>query len=186
VERYAPFRSRYRIDPGSEPGTPWRDPEVLERTGYLELAAAFAGVSFNRGLYRIHDAASAVKAQAYVSSSFPGVNVRVCGHSWLGIEFAVGLDDHDGQQTMVVLNAETREVTPFVADLVTFHDQILLQVPDLLDETLFGEWLATDPDRPMLRPDQCVTHRHPLVLGGSDTADNLEVVDRVTHWTVTD
>ena len=31
-----------------------------------------------------------------------------------------------------------------------------------------------------------MTHRHPLVLGGSDTADNLEVVDRVTHWTVTD
>jgi hypothetical protein len=51
------FVERFRVLPaGQVHGSVWLDERLVVAAGYSELAGMFAGVSFENGLYRLHDA----------------------------------------------------------------------------------------------------------------------------------
>jgi hypothetical protein len=50
------FAAAFRPLPvGQAPSSTWRDDRLLSAAGYTEFAGRYAGVSFENGLYRLHD-----------------------------------------------------------------------------------------------------------------------------------
>src|SRR3954453_19309945 len=69
--------------------SPWHDAPLMRLRGYAELSERFAGLSFDRGIYRIHDSVSGPKAQALVEQCFPAhAASRVVGYDWHGRQYA--------------------------------------------------------------------------------------------------
>ena len=52
-----------------------------------------------------------------------------------------------------------------------------------LDVT-FGDWARGNETALPLRHDQCVGYKVPLILGGRDEVDNLEVTDMEVYWSL--
>jgi len=80
------FASNFRLLPaGQVAGEPWRDPRLLSLADYPELAARFAGCSFENGLYRLQDARTGPQGEAWIAEAFPQFASRACpfGYDWL-------------------------------------------------------------------------------------------------------
>jgi len=181
------FRSAFSIQPaGQVPGTPWIDRLLALSTGYPALAAEFAGCTFETGLYRLHDAASGTIAQQAIAEAFPEFAERATpfAFDWLGREFAVDSARLiDGEPQVLLVEPGTGEALEIPCDLVTFHDSELVEHRDAaLAVGFFAEWSTANPETLPIRTDSCVGYRVPLFLGGSDTIENLEIVDRDVYW----
>jgi hypothetical protein len=48
----------------------------------------------------------------------------------------------------------------------------------------WGEWSKLHPDTVPLPTDKCVGYELPLLVGGPDNLDNMEVSDWEVYWTV--
>ena len=64
------------------------------------------------------------------------------------------------------------------ATFEAFHDDVLVDEADAaIALSFFRGWAAATQAVLPIRPSQCVGYRTPLLLGGADDIENLEVTD---------
>jgi hypothetical protein len=168
---------------------PWEEPFLLQKPGYRELTRSFAGVTFDAGLYRIHDASSGPAAQQLVAESFPrfAPQVRVFGFDWSGNQYALDNSRKVGADAQVkMFEISSGSVFDIPATLVEFHNDLLPSDKNApLGNDFFQEWRRYAGVKDALVLSQCVGHDIPLFLGGSDTVENLSVTDLDVYWSLT-
>lgn len=182
------FAASFRLLPaGQVPGPLWRDDRLLAVAGYPELARKFARCSFQNGIYRLHDAQTGPRADAWVAESFPRFASRACpfGYDWLGRQFAVDSRRLEGGEPLVLLfepgTGQTLEI-PF--SFTAFHERLDDLREPALAASFFESWAQSNPDLIPLAVTQCVGYKVPLFLGGKDTLENLEVIDLEVYWSI--
>jgi hypothetical protein len=146
----------------------------------------YSGVSFERGLYRLHDQASGALADRVVGGGFPAFRDRIhCfGFDWMGCQFALSKDRSDGTEPLVVMfEPATGEVLEVECSFQDFHNVVVVQdTVHALAVEGFIEWAEANPGSLPLDFTQCVGHKAPLFLGGEDTIENMEVGDIEVYW----
>lgn len=167
-------------------GHVWRDARLVEAKGYLELADACAGRSFDDGLYRLHDDESGPRALRLLEEAFPEFAGTVVpfGQDWLGRQFALDMERREKRQPLVLLfEPGTGEALDIPADFTSFHRDVLVnRRDDALASQYFDEWRGRNSSMVPLGRNMCVGYRVPLFLGGEDSLDNLEVTDLEVYW----
>ena len=180
------FRSAFDVT--AQVGARWMSGGLEQVTGYHELAAEFAGCSFDGGLYRVHNSLTGPVAQCAVAEAFPEYADRATpfAFDWLGRQFAVDaarMVDHEPQ--ILLLEPGTGEALEIPCGLVDFHNSELVEYRDAaLASEFFEAWAETNPERLPIPMDSCVGYCVPLFLGGTDTIDNLEMVDLEIYWSI--
>jgi hypothetical protein len=164
--------------------SPWQDPTLMTLRGYAELSERFAGLSFDRGIYRLHDSVSGPKGQALVAECFPAhAGTRVFGYDWRGRQYAADpTRPTAGAPAIVVLDPTTGEVRPVARDLVELHDRVLVAEREaLLQAGLLDRWLPGSGAGRIER-DQCVGLASPAA--GAPTVENLRLSTMEIYWDV--
>ncbi len=182
------FAEHFRPVPaGQVPGSMWRDDRLLGSSGYSELAGVFAGVSFENGLYRLHDAETGPRGAEWIVESFPRFASRACpfGYDWLGRQFAVDSGRLAGGQPLVLLlEPGTGEALEIPFSFAQFHEQLDELREPALAGSFFASWARGNAEVLPLSAAQCVGYKVPLFLGGKDTVENLEIVDLEVYWSL--
>lgn len=176
------------IQTDRSPSAPWIDARLESATGYREFATAFAGCSFNDGLFRVHDAETGPGAQAAVADAFPEFAERATpfAFDWMGQQFAV--DDErlvGGEPQILLIEPGTGEVLEIPCAFVEFHNVELVEHRDAaLSSSFFEAWVQANPDHLPLPAAACVGYRVPLFFGGSDEITNLALVGIDAYWQI--
>jgi hypothetical protein len=182
------FLSSYAVERLSQPGLRPHLPEGVEAQGFMEFMDRFAGATFSKGLYRLHDLESAERADALIRDAFPEFKTRAhsFGVDWLGCFFALDLERHDGHEPLVLMfEPGTGEALQIPATFAAFHDEELVVFKDAaLAVEFFEAWSRDHPESLPLQADTCVGYKVPLFLGGRDTVENLELIDLAVYWTI--
>jgi hypothetical protein len=166
-----------------------RDSVLSEASAYEAFADEIAGRTFNRGVYRGHDAASAAQARELVVGAFPEIAENVSlpfGYDWLGRQFALdGNRRERGDPLVVLCQPGTGQVLNVPATLGGFHEDVLVEEPEAgFEASLFAAWSRANGDAFPLAREACVAYRVPLFIGGEHTLENLEVTDLEVYWHV--
>ncbi len=78
----------------------------------------------------------------------------------------------------MMLEPGTGEALEIPTSFVAFHNEELVDYRDAaLASEFFCRWSSAQLEKLPLDHSNCVGYRTPLFLGGSDTLDDLEVVD---------
>jgi hypothetical protein len=140
---FGTFAARFGVVPaGQVPGPVWSDDRLLLAAGYCELAGMFAGVSFENGLYRLHDAETGPRGAAWIAGSFPRFASRACpfGYDWLGRQFALDSGRaEDGEPLVLLLGPGTGEALEIPFSFARFHEQL----EELREPALAGSFFAS-------------------------------------------
>ncbi len=175
------------LPPGQEAGPLWSDPGLSSASGYLALASRFAGCTFENGLYRFHDDRTGPRGLALIDEAFPNFTSRArpFGYDWLGRQFSLDARRvEDGEALVLIMEPGTGEALEVPLSFAAFHEELdNLREPALAAE-FFYEWVKANPDQVPVKPSECVGYRVPLFLGGTDTVDNLEVIDFEVYWSL--
>lgn len=181
---YEDFLSAFPSDGGT--AEPFNDPRLAQLDGFNELVGLGAGLSFGKGIVRIHSEREALRASGLIRESFPAYGDRVVpiAKDWLGRQFAVPLADGAARPGLLLLiepgSGEVFEIDCRVVDL--FNVEMVADPETFLASDLFEEWREENPV--MLPSDQCVGFKVPLFLGGEGSVDNLEVCDESVYWSL--
>ncbi|WP_345817669.1 DUF1851 domain-containing protein (plasmid) [Paraburkholderia sp. PREW-6R] len=139
-----------------------RDPDIVA------LRALFAGMSFNRGLYRVLENSVAGTIQRTVGHAFPALAARIeCfGVDWLGRVFSADSGRRiDGKSAVVMLEPGSGQALEMPCHVTSFHDEEICECADAaLADGFSRKWLASGGASPMVS--QCVGYKRPLFLGG--------------------
>lgn len=160
---------------------------ALENTpGYEELMRECAGATFNDGLYRLHTLEDRAKWDLLIAKMFPKRKGRFStfGYDWMGRHFALdAARQENGQPLVALFDPGFCEELEIPATFQLFHDPVLLEDSDaaLLD-ALFELWLRAGNSGP--GPKECVGYKVPLVLGGKDDSENLELTNMEVYWSL--
>jgi Domain of unknown function (DUF1851) len=165
-----------------EEGEPPEVPPDTKRTDVLEM---LAGATFEGGLYRLHNRASATALRPTVELAFPAHRGQIWlfGFDWLGRQFALDASRTKGKEPLVLLlEPGTGEALEIPATLAEFHESTLIHETEAaLAESFFRTWRSNAPNG-SLDHSQCAGYRVPLFLGGRDEVDNLEVTGLAVYW----
>ncbi len=170
-----------RVDPSSRDGVPC----VPEGAPSTFADAGYCGASFNEGLLRFHDAASAGAIRESVMDAFSAevagtLDVLAC--DWMGrqiVAVAGGGDD----PVLYVADIGRGQVSEWIR-----WSQFCSAVQDgsiagaLEQDALTVLRGSLEPAGCMLDFDECFGYSMPLFLGGAESADNIEVIDLEVHW----
>jgi hypothetical protein len=182
------FVRSFRLLPaGQVPGPLWHDDRLLACAGYAGLARRFAGCSFENGIYRLHDAGTGPRGEAWIAESFPRFASRACpfAYDWLGRQFALDSQRLEGQEPLVLLfEPGTGEVLEIPFPFAVFHEQLEGLREPALAESFFASWATANPGLLPLKVTQCVGYKVPLFLSGKDVLENLEVIDLDVYWSI--
>jgi Domain of unknown function (DUF1851) len=183
------FEGRFGMgEDGRDRAGPWANERLEEAAGYREFADRYAGCTFERGLYRVHDSVSGPRGEEWVAEAFPEYASRATpfGFDWLGCQFAI--DDarqEAGESLVLMLEPGTGEVLEVPATFVSFHDEELVEHTDAaLSDDFFALWSSLNEAILPLQHDQCAGYRVPLFLGGKDEVENLELTDLDVYWSL--
>jgi Domain of unknown function (DUF1851) len=154
--------------------------------GFMELFSKYEGVSFGKGLYRLHKLIDIKKWNNIVLQAFPEFENRIeCfGYDWLGRHFALDLGRLEaGEAQILMLEPGTGEVLEIPCNFIEFHN---VEIPNYHDACLassfYSEWLSKHPTN--LSTDECIGYRVLLFLKGEDTISNLEKGDMEVYWSI--
>jgi hypothetical protein len=183
------FISNRRLLPeGQTPHQPWSEAHLAVVDGYRDLSERFAGGTFDNGLYRLHDSASAPIALDAIQEGFPAFSKRVqpFGFDWLGRHFAVDWQRlRDREPLVLMMEPGTGKALEIPATFAEFHNKVLVDMAEAaLAEQFFREWSAANKGELPLPFDKCVGYILPLFLGGRDDLTNLELIDTGVYWSV--
>lgn len=160
--------------------------DLLNQTPYEAFVHQFAGVSFNGGVYRVHQLKNLAKWNHQIRTAFPEFSKRIwCfGYDWLGRHFALDTGRlEQGKPQVLLLEPGTGEGLEIPSDLAGFHENILIDMPDAaLAIEGFKKW--SNSGAHVLKHHECVGYKVPLFLGGQDTPDNFEVSDMEVYWSI--
>ena len=137
------------------------------------------GKTFNNGLYRVYRDDQVLIATESMKKVFPELNKRiVCfGYDWLGRTFAVDIARKENDKHLILLlEPGAGESMQIPVSIINFHnDELVNYANDALAINFFKEWQGQK--NISIQFNQCVGYKIPLFLGGSDTVDNLELMD---------
>lgn len=149
-----------------------------------DLVGRFGGASFEQGLYRVVRASDVGEWNARVTAAFPDFAKRIAcfGFDWLGRAFATDAARLErGRPSVLMFEPGTGETLEIPRDVVTFHNEELLEYRDAaLASEFHKRWLASGGAIPQYG--QCVGYKKPLFLGGTDDLDNLTISDIDVYW----
>ncbi|PZQ92117.1 MAG: DUF1851 domain-containing protein [Leifsonia xyli] len=150
--------------------------------------ARFAGVTFDRGLYRVHTNGSATDALGAIAEMFPARRAQYFpfAYDWLGRQCALDFGRvAAGEPQVVLLDPGAGEVLQVPASFESFHEDELIEYQDAaLAADFLDAWREYASDARGLQPDECVGYRVPLFLGGADEVHNLERSDMSVYWSI--
>jgi type VI secretion system (T6SS) immunity protein Tdi1 len=125
-------------------------------------------------------------AQALVAEVFPEFvgSARPFAYDWLGRQFAHDRDRVvEGEALVLLLEPGTGAALEIPMSFARFHEEELVNDAEAtLAQSFFEEWSASAGARLPVGRNECVGYRIPLFLGGTDTIDNLEMVDIDVYW----
>jgi len=155
-------------------------------TGMTAFLTAHAGGSYENGLYRIYPTSQMSRWTEVVVEAFPEFRERICcfAFDWLGRVFALDFARRtDDQYLVLMLEPGTGQALEIPTTFMQFHEQELVGYRnEALAAEFFQAWRASGGNTPAF--EQCVGYKKPLFLGGSDTIENLEVIDMDVYWSV--
>lgn len=155
-------------------------------SGMADFLSMHAGGSYERGLYRIHSIADIQRWTAIVAEAFPVFRQRILcfGSDWLGRMFALDFARKaNGQFLVLMLEPGTGQALEIPATFMDFHNQELVQYQnEALAVEFYKAWQASDGEIPAI--EQCLGYKKPLFLNGTDTVENLEIVDMEVYWSI--
>ncbi len=160
----------------------------LERVanGSVDFLSRHAGRAFNQGLYRIHAVREMVRWTDTVATAFPSFKDRIfCfSYDWLGRHVAIDFQRRQQSQCLILmLEPGTGQALEIPTTFADFHAQELVHHQDAaLAVDFYRAWRAQGGSAPDVT--QCVGYKQPLFLGGSDSADNLELADMDVYWSL--
>jgi len=180
------FESKYKIDNMCNELKVTSFDFAIKNEDLNELLHRFSGCSFNNGIYRVHSFEQIEKWTEIISLAFPDfANEVICfGYDWLGRQFAIdnrrkSLD----KSSILMFEPGTGEVLEIPVDLIKFHNEELFKYAnEVLAYDFFQQWLSISNS--YLTLEQCVGYKQPLFLNGSDTSDNLEIIDLEVYWEI--
>ncbi|MDP9440902.1 MAG: DUF1851 domain-containing protein [Actinomycetota bacterium] len=185
--RFDRFMSSFRCEPARTGIRSWA-PKGLEVDGFADLMGRAAGCRFEQGLYRLHDARGAARADELVAKAFPEFarRSRCFGVDWLGRQFALDVGRvEDSEPLVLMLEPGTGEALEIPASFVSFHDEELVDFAnEALAREFFEQWAEVNSMLLPLAAGHCVGYRVPLFLGGTDDVSNLELIDLDVYWTL--
>lgn len=154
--------------------------------GIVDFMSRNAGLSFNRGVYRVHALADMANWTAIVAEAFPDYRnrIRCFSYDWLGRHFAIDLGRREESQCLILLlEPGTGQTLEIPATFEQFHDGVLVEYSnDALADKFFHAWLASGGAAPDMT--QCVGYKKPLFLNGDDEVSNLELNDMDVYWSI--
>lgn len=160
--------------------TVYPDPPLYTREHFRLL---FSGILFGGGIYKLVEVNSIQKWNSIVGKRFPDYAGRIdCfGFDWLGRAFAVDMQTADESgKNILMFDPATSTTLRIPANFETFHNEEIVEYPDeALDSNLFANWLKTGRS-PEYK--ECVSHKIPLMLGGKDIVENMEISDLEVNW----
>ena len=171
----------------STPPPPARFKRRLRKVdGFTELMSVAGGWTFGKGLYRLHSVGSGTIGQQALDSAFPEFagRVSVFAFDWLGRQFAIDFArELNGQPLLMMFEPGTSEALEIPLPFSEFHNEELTAFHDeVLASGFFESWAIANAGSTPLGFSDCVGLTIPLQLGGSDTEENLEVVDFEVYW----
>ncbi len=130
---------------------------VPEFDGFM---TSFAGLTVGNGIYRVHEATSGPRADAFVSAAFPEyVNRIECfGFDWLGRQYALDWEtvDHDGP-SILLFDVTGGSGFKIPRNFVSFHNKLLIEQSEAaLVVSGFQKWELENPASIPLPFDRCV------------------------------
>lgn len=177
------FLEKYHVDYSSKCDIFNKEVDLIS-CNVVSLLSYFGGLSFNRGIYRFHNANSAQIWTKIAIESIPILdgNLYCFGYDWLGRQFAINSHDKFSMdQLVLILDPESGEAYRVERNIFDFHNVELVESPNkAIAEDAFIEWLLTDPRQ--LEQFECVGLRVPLRLGGIDKLQNRERTDMEVYW----
>ena len=82
-----------------------------------------------------------------------------------------------------MLEPGTGQALEIPATFMDFHNQELVQYQnEALAVEFYKAWQASDGEIPAI--EQCLGYKKPLFLNGTDTVENLEIVDMEVYWSI--
>jgi len=158
-----------------------RDENIISNEAIRTLFVECGGSNFRNGLYKIHTPKTSIHWGALIRNAYPLYEASVIpfAYDWMGRQFAV---DYRRGDVIQVFDSATVEYFEIYKNLVTFHNELLVsEREDVLSETLFSNLMA-HLKRNKLNYDECICHKKPLFLGGTDDPDNFEVSNIEVYW----
>ncbi len=176
---YKKFLEKFSItnDVGS---SSFESSKELVSEDLVETIRELGGKTFNNGVYRVLTGKKIPEMTKELCNVFPECknNIMCFGYDWLGRSFAVRLKSKRGEKGLQVLLLEpgAGEIMEISASIVDFHNyELVNHANDALAIDFYKQWQSIN-NKP-IDPSQCVGYKVPLFLGGSDTIDNLELID---------
>jgi len=174
------------VDPVHGEGTrhvPLRGPASFADAGYC-------GRSFNEGVLRFHNAATAPNFRQMCFEAFPTLSqidpkADVLAFGWNGKQYLTA--KVSGNKDIMILVADigtgTLETLAPVATLAAVLK--MDNMGDFFDAPLYDEWrkLVGRPHDGLAFTD-CVEYTQPLWLGGEDELTNMQLIDMDVSWTI--
>jgi hypothetical protein len=174
------------VDPVHSEGSryvPRRGPKAFADAGYC-------GRSFNQGLLRFHDAATAQNYRQLCFEAFPQLRrmdarADVLAFDWNGKQYLTATLSNEPGVAVLVADLATATVER-LATVEEFAAVLKLDtMADFFDGGLYDEW-RTAVGRPGegLAFNDCVEYTIPLWAGGVDEIANLQLIDLDVSWTI--
>lgn len=188
---FTKFKQYYRPDVFSKfLSTDWSAKDVEkfvggQVTGFTDFLRVIDHSSYEEGLIRFLVPQSPLPLSLYEWNSDNGwvshwpeykEQLIVFAYDWLGRQFAFDRNRaEEGELMISLLEPGAGELLEAPVTFLEFIEEALIEDPSILANTFHQEWRTNGGDAPEL--DQCVGYKTPLFLGGTDTVDNLEMID---------
>lgn len=184
VDAIARFASAIAPDPTMHAPMPWGDGETRKLLGvdnptFTSFVSQYAGRSFGGGLLRFQPTDGDLGLLAWNGrngwrddwSSVP--RGAAFASDWRGNLFVFDPDRFEGSvATLTIGTGEHKNLK------ISFGEFIGTLMPkmwrDYLGKAMFASWIESGGVAPTA--EQCVGHKVPLILGGSDDVSNLELL----------
>lgn len=166
-----------------------RQQDIEDKSFYKDLPSdlfaflqTYGGVTFDKGLYRVHSFSGSLKWSLMIGEYFPEYMGRIYpfSYDWMGKQFCC---DSTGRM-LLMFDPETGEVGEFQQTIPLLHNNDFASDKDgMLSSGLFKD-LLLKMSLPEIGYGQCLTYKVPLFLGGKEEIDNYAVQDIEAYWQI--
>jgi hypothetical protein len=164
-------------------------PSGRRPAGIVDFLGELGGASFANGAYVLYTFDEMQRFSSYAWNTFAELKGQaLCfGRSWIGDQFAVHLrelDETSGEPLVVMAGCGSGASKTSVFDFRSFHNEALVDEPDeLLFASMYDQWC--NANGPIVDRTKCASWKVPLVLGGKNEVDNLDLADVDVHLAIT-
>ena len=152
---------------------------AVSESAFLKLTY---GKSYREGLYRFFEEGKIQYWNGIVASCFPTYEglIIVMSYDWMGRIFAI----ENSSQKVILFEIGSGDVYDTDADVLDFHDNLIAEHPEeCLISELFAEWRKLN-NNISLKSTDCVSYKVPLIMGGNDELENLDLCDMDVYWEI--